>query len=179
MSIINVWGPKLWYLIHIVAYQYPENPSELYKTNYKLFYINIIPDVIPCSYCKMHYMDYLKKNNINHYLNNRIKLIEWTINAHNNVNKQKGKYIFSLEEANVLYNKPIHIVLYQLLKYYYDTSTENYLNFVRFKLFVQNFSIYFPCLNCRKKLIQAFQKTNSLYDINRIVKYVISQTDCL
>ena len=34
----NFWGPSGWLFLHSVTFQYPDNPSDEDKYNYKVFF---------------------------------------------------------------------------------------------------------------------------------------------
>ena len=88
-----IWGPPLWHFLHTMSFNYPVNPSEIDKENYKNFVLNM-GKILPCKYCR----DNLKKNIKNVPLNrtqlkNRDNFSKWMFNFHNEVNKQLGKPI--------------------------------------------------------------------------------------
>lgn len=93
------WGPHAWKFIHIVALAYPVKPTLEDKQNYKRFYTTI-GDIIPCAHCREHYKENLVKNSItDDILMNRKKLLNWTIDIHNEVNKLSGKNTYDYDTA--------------------------------------------------------------------------------
>ena len=93
------WGPHAWKFIHIVALAYPVKPTLEDKQNYKRFYTTI-GDIIPCAHCREHYKENLVKNPItDDILVNRKKLLNWTIDIHNEVNKLTGKTTYDYDTA--------------------------------------------------------------------------------
>jgi hypothetical protein len=93
------WGPHAWKFIHIVALAYPVKPTLEDKQNYKRFYTTI-GDIIPCAHCREHYKENLVKNPItDDILMNRKKLLNWTIDIHNEVNKLTGKNTYDYDTA--------------------------------------------------------------------------------
>ncbi len=93
------WGPHAWKFIHIVALAYPVKPTLEEKQNYKRFYTTI-GDIIPCVHCREHYKEHLLKNPItDDILINRKKLLNWTIDIHNEVNKLNGKNTYDYDTA--------------------------------------------------------------------------------
>ena len=85
------WGPKAWFFIHSIALNYPENPSEQEKEDYKIFYTSL-ENVLPCSVCAKHYKDNLKDLPLtDKVLDSRKDLFLWTVKMHNKVNKSRGK----------------------------------------------------------------------------------------
>lgn len=101
----DIWGPHGWKFIHFVALGYPKNPNPKDKENYKTFF-NILSTILPCSICN----DHLKINLIKYpltdeILSDRIKLLNWTIDLHNEVNKINNKKIINYNEGlNLLIN---------------------------------------------------------------------------
>ena len=111
----NIWGPSGWLFMHSISFQYPENPTEEDKNNYKVFFESL-KNTIPCPKCREHYSENLKQKPIQ--LNSRDELIQWVIDIHNEVNKKNSKKIYSRQEVEKLY----------LSKFNYsikENSTEN------------------------------------------------------
>ena len=96
----NIWGPSGWLFMHSISFQYPENPSEEDKNNYKVFFESL-KNTIPCPKCREHYSENLKQNPIQ--LNSRDELIQWVIDIHNKVNEKNSKKIYSRQEVEKLY----------------------------------------------------------------------------
>jgi hypothetical protein len=94
----KVWGPHLWFTMHTISFNYPKNPTNQDKQNNYNFFYNLI-HIIPCSDCRKHYQDFFNKQPILNYLDNRDKLIEWVMDAHNNVNKMTNKPIWTLDQV--------------------------------------------------------------------------------
>jgi hypothetical protein len=81
----QVWGPHLWYILHIISFEYPEKPTEYDKRIYHDFYTSL-KDVIPCAECRKHYRDHITKYPLTPHLDSRDTLIKWVIQVHNFVN---------------------------------------------------------------------------------------------
>ena len=96
----NIWGPSGWLFMHSISFQYPENPTEEDKNNYRLFFESL-KNTIPCPKCREHYSENLKKKPIK--LNSRDELIQWVIDIHNEVNEKNSKKIYSRKEVEKLY----------------------------------------------------------------------------
>jgi hypothetical protein len=94
------WGPSAWLFLHSISFQYPENPEQKDKTNYRLFFESL-QNILPCPKCQKHYQENILKNPIN--LNSRNELIQWVIDIHNSVNKLNGKKEYSLDDVKKLY----------------------------------------------------------------------------
>jgi len=98
------WGPNAWSFIHYVALGYPEKPDDNDKENYKTFYSNL-RNVLPCHKCAKKYQSHLEDIPIDPALVGPSELFRWTINIHNEVNKELGKRIYSYEEVSDKYIK--------------------------------------------------------------------------
>ena len=101
----DVWGPHGWKFIHFVALGYPKNPTQEDKENYKTFF-KALPNILPCSVCKIHFIQNAANNPLtDDILQDRIKLLNWTIDLHNEVNKINNKKIINYNEGlNLLLN---------------------------------------------------------------------------
>lgn len=91
-----IWGPPLWYFIHIISYNYNEN----YIDNYKDFF-NLLKILIPCPVCRNHYNNYIHKNPLK--INNKKLFIQWCFDFHNNVNRRLDNKIITLDECDKKY----------------------------------------------------------------------------
>ena len=105
----TVWGPKLWFFIHTIALNFPDNPSFEDIKNYEMFFENL-KYIIPCDSCRLHYTQRLSANPVSKYLTDANTLFIYTIDLHNEVNKSLKKKIYSYEEVAKIYrnnyNKP-------------------------------------------------------------------------
>ena len=86
----SLWGPQLWYILHIISFEYPEHPSEYDKRIYHDFYTSL-KDVIQCPECRKHYRDHITQYPLTPHLDTRDTLINWVIKVHNFVNVSLGK----------------------------------------------------------------------------------------
>jgi hypothetical protein len=100
----TVWGPKLWFIMHTFALNYPDNPTYEDKRVMEEFFNNL-KSSIPCQKCKIHYRQRLQQNPIINYLDTRQSLFKYTVDLHNQVNKSLGKKIYSYDEAVDIYKK--------------------------------------------------------------------------
>ena len=50
----EIWGPHAWIFLHSVTLAYPENPTNIDKKNFELFFNSMQP-IIPCQKCSNHY----------------------------------------------------------------------------------------------------------------------------
>lgn len=100
----TVWGPKMWFTLHTITFNYPENPSLHHKKIYSDFF-NMLQYIIPCEVCSKHYAQHLVNNPILTSLDSKDKLVKWLINVHNDVNRSLGKKIYSYDEVVDIYKK--------------------------------------------------------------------------
>jgi hypothetical protein len=98
----KIWGPFLWYILHIISFNYPVHPSYADKRIYHDFYVNF-KDLIPCSTCRKHYNQHLHINPITPALDNRSDLVKWVIQMHNLVNISLGKPTMTVQEVLMAY----------------------------------------------------------------------------
>ena len=94
----EIWGPKLWFFIHTLAINYPDNPTQKDKNHYSKFFENL-KYIIPCEKCRINYIDSVNKNPVKNHLKDSTTLFRWTVDLHNKVNSEIGKPILSYEEA--------------------------------------------------------------------------------
>ena len=95
----DIWGPHGWKFIHFIALGYPKTPTEEDKISYKTFFL-LIPSILPCSICSNHYTQNLKKNPLtDQILQDRLKLFNWTVDMHNEVNKSNDKETVDYDTA--------------------------------------------------------------------------------
>ena len=108
----TVWGPRLWFVIHTIALNYPDNPSYDQKRIHEDFF-NSLVFLIPCDKCRIHYRQHINNNPVVNHLKNSDTLFRYTIDLHNEVNKSLGKKIYSYEEVAKIYrnhyNKPYSV----------------------------------------------------------------------
>ena len=93
----NIWGPTAWLFLHTITFNYPNNPTNNDKLNYKNFFY-LLSDIIPCNYCKHNFKIHMKKLPIEDALNNKNSLVKWLFNIHNLTNKHLNKNIFTYKQ---------------------------------------------------------------------------------
>jgi hypothetical protein len=101
----ELWGRYLWFSLHFIAQDYPEDPSDEDKAAYKSFFENLWK-VIPCYKCSVNYKRHLEELPIDDYLSTKDALFIWTVSLHNIVNKELGKPLMALSEAKKMYTNP-------------------------------------------------------------------------
>ena len=100
----NIWGSTLWFSLHTITMNYPNNPTFIEQKDYKNFFISL-ENVIPCKVCRKNYQRHLKEHPIDNHLGNRKELVYWLIDIHNMVNAEIGKKIISYDKVIDKYEK--------------------------------------------------------------------------
>lgn len=101
----QIWGPSFWYVLHIITFGYPDEPSYIDQRGYHDFFVNL-QYVIPCHKCRKHYTNHLQEHPIGPYLNTKYNLIKWLVSLHNMVNRELQKPEYNVEDAIVIHSKP-------------------------------------------------------------------------
>lgn len=98
------WGPKLWYVLHCIAYNYPDCPNSTTKRKYYDFIQNV-PLFIPDIEMSDNFSVFLDKYPVSPYLCNRDSFMRWVHFIHNKINHLIGKEEISLYEGLDRFNK--------------------------------------------------------------------------
>ena len=98
----KIWGANMWYILHIITFTYPSQPTEHDKSAYHDFFHNL-KHVIPCDECKKHYTKYISQYPITPHLDRKADVIKWLIQIHNFVNISLNKPIYEPAEVLKLY----------------------------------------------------------------------------
>jgi len=115
----TVWGPSMWHFLHIMSFNYPNNPTSGDKKYYRNFVLNL-QNVLPCKYCRIN----LKKN---------FKHLPLTINNMKNRNTF-SLYIYKLHELiNKMLNKKSNLT--------YEDVKDRYENF-RARCTIDKYKVY-------------------------------------
>tara|TARA_A100001011_G_scaffold96409_1_gene101414 strand:+ start:584 stop:1207 length:624 start_codon:yes stop_codon:yes gene_type:complete len=87
----TVWGPSLWHTLHVMSFNYPNNPTEKDKKDYRRFVLGL-KCTLPCGKCRKN----LKKNLKEHPLRmkdlkNRETFSRWMYELHEIINRMLNK----------------------------------------------------------------------------------------
>ena len=128
----DVWGPHGWKFIHFISLGYPRQPSDDDKNNYKNFF-NMIPNILPCTICSNHFKENLIKYPLtDDIMNDRIKLLNWSIDMHNEVNLINDKPIIDYEQGlNLImnnFNIPPEENVNNIKEHFGNSIKENFTN---------------------------------------------------
>lgn len=158
------WGPNLWYLLHSLSSSYPDKPTKLTITKYKIFMRELIY-VIPCPMCQKEYMLYIRRFPVK--LGSNSEFNKWIFDFHNGVNKRLGKPTMSYEACLSKYISVNHIKnidsIAGLSSYHFVhiQSASHFLNWL------QAICTFYPELQYRERLHQMYIRY-----YNRAVKMI-------
>ena len=100
------WGPRYWFVLHCIAYNYPINPNVVTKRKYYDFIQNI-PLFLRDSEMGDKFGVLLDKYPISPYLDSRESFMRWMHFIHNKINKELGKKEITIYESLDLYHKEV------------------------------------------------------------------------
>ena len=100
---LSRWGPAGWSFIHAVTFTFPVDISPGDKEQYVKFF-DTIPYILPCLTCRKHLKENYEESPID--FSSRRTLSECFVNIHNQVNKSKGKPIWTYLDVVRLYAPP-------------------------------------------------------------------------
>lgn len=102
----DIWGRHMWFSIHFIALDFPEDPSTEDVRHFKSFYENL-HHVIPCYKCSVNYIKHMNERPLElSDLKTTKTLFKWTVDIHNIVNKELNKSQMSFDDAWMFYNNP-------------------------------------------------------------------------
>ena len=88
---VMLWGPLQWTFLHIMSFNYPVNPTNEDKINYKNYILNL-QYVLPCKHCRMNLKTNLKQMPITSaVMKNRDSFSRYVYELHELVNKMLQK----------------------------------------------------------------------------------------
>ena len=93
------WGPYFWKVFHITAFAYPDNPNKIDKSAYQNFYDSFMK-ILPCDKCSESAQRNILKVDWEYILSSRDRLIRWTYDFHDKVNKKLHKVSPSFKDFN-------------------------------------------------------------------------------
>lgn len=106
------WGPSGWRFLHLLTFLYPETPDTGDKILMRDM-MALLPDVLPCKYCRASFTKYMANLDITPALETRALLVEWLYKMHNKVNKKLRSQGFchhdnpTLEHVHRLYQPSV------------------------------------------------------------------------
>lgn len=169
----NIWGPKLWYIIHGIAYLYPESDNQNIKYFYYQF-IQFIYEIIPCPSCQKHFLRLLKNHKLEINKLNKEYLVNWTVQIHNQINTRLHKSHFNRDTTH--YKNINHKIFIWYINYLGIEVLKNNIRrniFVKFILFL---TYIVPKGNIWKKLFNINHFSNvSNINFHKNLKKIIHE----
>lgn len=105
-----LWGPSTWESLHCISFNYPHNPTNEQKNNYKAYFM-ALQHVLPCCLCRASLGKFLLNGPTkltDDVMTNRQTLTKWLYTLHNAVDNKLGtKYNISYKQLCDKYNKYI------------------------------------------------------------------------
>lgn len=89
------WGKACWQFLFCVAFNYPEQPTEMDKHHYRQLFQNLIY-TLPCKYCRESWREFMNEQPIDFYLGTRQSLTFWLYKMKQKVNdklKRQGNNV--------------------------------------------------------------------------------------
>ena len=87
----KIWGPAMWHYLHTMSFNYPVNPTNEDKKNYRDFVLNL-KNVLPCKYCRINLSNNFKKKPIQMcHMKSRDTFSRYIYELHETVNKMLHK----------------------------------------------------------------------------------------
>lgn len=87
----TVWGPTQWHMLHTISFNYPTNPTDEQKNNYRN-YILSLQNVLPCGACRKNLTNNLKNYPLTmKHMKNRTTFSKYIYNLHEIVNEMLNK----------------------------------------------------------------------------------------
>ena len=93
----EVWGPPYWFVIHSVAFGYPDHPSAVQRKISHRF-ITHLPELMPNHQVGNEFSKLLELYPVTPYLDKKEDFVKWTHFIHNKINEKLEKPTISLTE---------------------------------------------------------------------------------
>ena len=98
----KIWGEYFWATGFYVVYSYPNNPTGDDRDTILNFF-DQFKNILPCEKCRFNFKNHLLKFPLDDMaLTNKISLVNWFLNIHNEVNNMLGKRKLTIDD---IYNK--------------------------------------------------------------------------
>ena len=87
----SIWGPSIWFYLHTMSFNYPVNPTNNDKRNYRAFVLNL-KNVLPCGKCRKNLCLNFKKLPLRiSDMKDRHSFSLYVYNLHEIINKMLNK----------------------------------------------------------------------------------------
>lgn len=93
----DLWGPSMWFMMHLIAATFPDRPTAADKANFAAFYRSL-QNVLPCPGCAAGYRTIITTEPTKlspRVFGSREALFKWTVDVHNRVNAKLRKPVHS------------------------------------------------------------------------------------
>lgn len=92
----SCWGPVMWFLLHMISFTYPVEPTLIDKNNYRVWF-ECLGKVLPCGPCRNKFQGNLKsiEYNPDHVFANRDTFVAMVYKLHKLVNNSKHNIDFT------------------------------------------------------------------------------------
>lgn len=109
------WGPKVWYVIHQIAYNFIREKRSISLNQRRILgnFYRSLRFLLPCPSCRDHYSTTLQRYPISKEMGSGSSLFNWTVRAHNLANKGLKKRIISLANAKKIHRTPFNEIHFQ------------------------------------------------------------------
>jgi hypothetical protein len=99
----NAWGPLAWQYLHVIAFSYPVNPTDVHRKVYETF-LRSFGKTLPCKECRENFGSYLNSKHFDARvdLKNCDAFAKFVFRVHNHVNLRLGKKVIPWEKYAVL-----------------------------------------------------------------------------
>lgn len=171
------WGPSGWKLLHLIAYNYPTNPTLYDKQKFGIFYNNL-KYVLPCKYCRLSLTSFMEDIPVEKHMESKRQLTTWVYKIHNKVNeKLRGQGLLKesdppLKEVDKIYEEllkkkcelPGWDFLYCVAFNY--PKTKSNISFDKMQHYIIFFKLLGQVIPCPKyrKLYNKYTKTDNIED---------------
>lgn len=91
------WGPQFWFVMHTVAFYYPQSPTVEDMRSAQHFFESL-RKLLPCRSCRNHYKQLLNSHPIDEIVQDRMAMLRWVHFVHNQVNARLGKSLLSWDD---------------------------------------------------------------------------------
>ena len=97
------FGPYFWKIIHMISFEYPNNPTRKEKTDHINFILSL-QFILPCKQCRHNLSKTLKRMKFKETdMKNKNTFSRFCVDLHNEVNKELGKPIVSYSSVYNMY----------------------------------------------------------------------------
>ena len=170
MRDVKIWGPSVWYFIHKISFDLPQNTFELTMNKRKQLssFYRVLQFLLPCTTCRHHYGNMLTKYELMKNTETGKKMAKWSVMVHNKVNRRLKKPIVDYPTAIKLYKNIInHNKLHKFIKFILVESDDS--SILNRKAIAKHIITLYPCINCKKRMVN-FLEYNPLNSINNSKK---------